>query len=115
MLWHPPSPRRHPGGVMAPPRGGRGERRWRGATRGGVGPPPLAEGGPMDLLTDTIRPSVAAPAARPAAARRSYARLAPAPEPPNLVEHQRASFRWFVAEGLRELLTEISPIQDYNQ
>jgi len=32
---------------------------------------------------------------------------------PNLVSHQNASFEWFVAEGLGELLAEISPIDDY--
>src|SRR5258708_4802369 len=32
---------------------------------------------------------------------------------PNLVDHQNSSFKWFVEEGLRELLDEISPIDDY--
>src|SRR5882724_7225411 len=34
-------------------------------------------------------------------------------DPPNLVDHQNKSFQWFVAEGLGELLAEISPIDDY--
>src|SRR5438876_5130735 len=34
-------------------------------------------------------------------------------DPPNLVDHQTTSFRWFVEEGLGELLSEISPIDDY--
>ena len=34
-------------------------------------------------------------------------------ERPNLVNHQNESFEWFVAEGLGELLAEISPIDDY--
>ncbi len=32
---------------------------------------------------------------------------------PNLVDHQNASFQWFIEEGLGELLAEISPIDDY--
>lgn len=32
---------------------------------------------------------------------------------PSLVDHQTKSFRWFVEEGLGELLAEISPIDDY--
>ena len=31
----------------------------------------------------------------------------------NLVDHQNKSFKWFVDEGLGELLAEISPIDDY--
>lgn len=34
-------------------------------------------------------------------------------ELPNLVDHQNKSFQWFVEEGLGELLSEISPIEDY--
>ena len=32
---------------------------------------------------------------------------------PNLVNHQTTSFQWFVEEGLSELFSEISPIDDY--
>ena len=32
---------------------------------------------------------------------------------PNLIKIQLDSFEWFKREGLRELLTEISPIQDF--
>src|ERR1700683_5187399 len=32
---------------------------------------------------------------------------------PSLVDHQNKSFQWFVSEGLGELLSEISPIEDY--
>ncbi len=32
---------------------------------------------------------------------------------PDLIDHQQASFDWFVKEGLAELLAEISPIDDY--
>lgn len=34
-------------------------------------------------------------------------------EMPNLVDHQNSSWRWFIEEGLGELLAEISPIDDY--
>lgn len=32
---------------------------------------------------------------------------------PNLIEHQRESFDWFVRDGLAEIFTEINPIEDY--
>jgi DNA-directed RNA polymerase subunit beta len=32
---------------------------------------------------------------------------------PNLVDHQNRSFQWFIEEGLGELLSEVSPIDDY--
>lgn len=32
---------------------------------------------------------------------------------PSLVDHQNKSFKWFVDEGLRELLDEVSPFEDY--
>ncbi len=47
--------------------------------------------------------------------RHSYARIPTVLEAPNLVQIQLDSFRWFLDEGLQELFTEISPIQDYNQ
>src|SRR5208282_3804932 len=34
-------------------------------------------------------------------------------ELPSLVDHQNRSFQWFLDEGLRELLNEVSPIEDY--
>lgn len=35
-------------------------------------------------------------------------------QPPNLVEVQLNSYKWFIEKGLRELLNEISPIRDYS-
>ncbi len=32
---------------------------------------------------------------------------------PDLIEVQKASYRWFLEEGIRELLNEISPIKDF--
>src|SRR5680860_1589176 len=47
--------------------------------------------------------------------RRTYSRIPTALEMPNLVQVQLESFKWFVAEGLRELLDEISPITDHHK
>jgi DNA-directed RNA polymerase subunit beta len=32
---------------------------------------------------------------------------------PDLIEIQKASYRWFLEEGIRELFNEISPIKDF--
>src|SRR5215213_1965019 len=47
--------------------------------------------------------------------RRTYARIPTVLEMPNLVQVQVESFKWFVREGLRELLDEISPISDHHK
>ena len=47
--------------------------------------------------------------------RRTFARIPTVFEMPNLVQVQINSFEWFKTEGLKELLSEISPITDYNQ
>ena len=44
---------------------------------------------------------------------KSYARIAHVLDMPNLVQIQLDSFEWFKKEGLRELLDEISPVQDF--
>ncbi len=48
-----------------------------------------------------------------AGAMRSYAKLPPVLEVPNLVQIQLNSYRWFRDEGLKELFGAISPIQDF--
>ena len=45
--------------------------------------------------------------------RRSYARIPPVLDVPNLIQVQIDSFDWFKTNGLRELLEEISPIEDF--
>ena len=45
--------------------------------------------------------------------RRSYARLERVIDVPNLIDIQVASFRRFMEEGLREVIDDISPIEDY--
>ncbi|MCK5182227.1 MAG: DNA-directed RNA polymerase subunit beta, partial [Dehalococcoidia bacterium] len=44
---------------------------------------------------------------------KSFAKFPETLEIPDLIRVQLDSFRWFQEEGLRELLEEISPIQDY--
>ena len=45
--------------------------------------------------------------------RRNYARLSEVLEVPNLIEIQLKSFDWLLRQGIRELLDEVSPIQDF--
>ena len=47
--------------------------------------------------------------------RRTFSRIPTVLEMPNLVQVQIESFDWFVREGLRELLEEISPITDHHK
>jgi len=46
-------------------------------------------------------------------ARKSFSRLKHVLDLPNLIDIQRASFEWFLKEGLRETIDDISPIEDY--
>ncbi|RIV24521.1 DNA-directed RNA polymerase subunit beta [Alicyclobacillaceae bacterium I2511] len=45
--------------------------------------------------------------------RRSYSRIREVLGLPNLIEIQQKSYEWFLHEGLREMFTDISPIQDF--
>jgi len=45
--------------------------------------------------------------------RKSYAKLPQILDIPNLIEVQLDSFRWFQEEGIKQLLEEISPIEDF--
>ena len=47
--------------------------------------------------------------------RMSYSRQKEVLQMPNLIEVQRDSYKWFLTTGLREVLDEISPIEDYGQ
>jgi len=51
---------------------------------------------------------VAAPSART-----SFSHLKHVLDLPNLIDIQKASFQWFLDEGLRETIDDISPIEDY--
>ncbi len=46
-------------------------------------------------------------------ARKSFSRLKHVLDLPNLIDIQKASFQWFMEEGLRETIADISPIEDY--
>src|SRR5246500_3040583 len=46
-------------------------------------------------------------------ARKSFSRLKHVLDLPNLIDIQTASFKWFLEEGLRETIDDISPIEDY--
>jgi DNA-directed RNA polymerase subunit beta len=46
-------------------------------------------------------------------ARKSFARIENVLDLPNLIDIQKASFQWFLDEGLRETIDDISPIEDY--
>ncbi|MBA2476332.1 MAG: DNA-directed RNA polymerase subunit beta, partial [Actinobacteria bacterium] len=46
-------------------------------------------------------------------ARKSFSRLKHVLDLPNLIDIQKASFAWFMDEGLRETIDDISPIEDY--
>ncbi len=45
--------------------------------------------------------------------QRSYARIAPVLDVPNLIQIQVDSFNWFKTDALKELFEEISPIEDF--
>ncbi len=49
----------------------------------------------------------------PRPVRKSFSRLKHVLDLPNLIDIQRASFDWFLKEGLRETIDDISPIEDY--
>jgi DNA-directed RNA polymerase subunit beta len=49
----------------------------------------------------------------PTVPRKSYARLPQILEVPDLLKIQTDSFRWFQEQGLKQLLEEISPIEDF--
>ena len=46
-------------------------------------------------------------------ARKTFSRLKHVLELPNLIDIQKASFKWFLDDGLRETIDDISPIEDY--
>ncbi len=46
--------------------------------------------------------------------RMSFAKIDEAIGVPNLLDVQKKSYRWFIEEGLREVLSDVSPIIDYS-
>ncbi|MDX6554234.1 MAG: DNA-directed polymerase subunit beta [Miltoncostaeaceae bacterium] len=49
----------------------------------------------------------------PARVRRNFSRLGKVLDVPNLIDIQRSSYEWFLNEGLRETIDDISPIEDF--
>ena len=45
--------------------------------------------------------------------RLSFSKLREVKDLPNLIEVQTDSFRWFLEEGVAEVLRDISPIEDF--
>ena len=45
--------------------------------------------------------------------RMSFSKIEAATEMPNLIEIQKDSYKWFLEEGLNEVLRDVSPIVDY--
>jgi len=45
--------------------------------------------------------------------RHTFAKIADVLDLPDLIELQKASFTWFITDGLREAFTSISPIKDF--
>ena len=46
--------------------------------------------------------------------RMSYSRQKEVIDIPNLIEIQKNSYQWFLDEGLKEVLDDISPIADFS-
>ncbi len=46
-------------------------------------------------------------------ARKSFSKIENVLDLPDLIDIQKASFQWFLDEGLRETIDDISPIEDY--
>ena len=46
--------------------------------------------------------------------RMSFAKIGDTLEMPNLIEVQKRSYKWFLDEGLKEVLRDVSPITDYS-
>ena len=47
------------------------------------------------------------------AERMSYSRIDEVIDMPDLIEIQKNSYKWFLDEGLMEVLREVSPVTDY--
>jgi len=71
--------------------------------------PNIKERGEMSMEKFRIRPS-----STTKETRMSYSRQEEVLEMPNLIEVQKDSYAWFINEGLKEVLDDISPITDYS-
>ena len=46
--------------------------------------------------------------------RMSFSKIDEKLDMPNLIEVQKKSYQWFLEEGLKEVLRDVSPIVDYS-
>ena len=46
--------------------------------------------------------------------RMSFSKIEEVLDMPNLLDVQKKSYQWFLDEGLREVLRDVSPIVDYS-
>ncbi|MBV9647707.1 MAG: hypothetical protein JO043_09610, partial [Candidatus Eremiobacteraeota bacterium] len=51
----------------------------------------------------------------PSRERTSFAKIPHVLDIPDLIELQKASFQWFITEGLKEAFESISPIKDFTE
>jgi len=58
------------------------------------------------MISDSIRYT-------PKTDRKFFSEISDVIPVPDLIESQKTSYQWFLEEGLRELLDEVSPIQDF--
>ena len=47
--------------------------------------------------------------------RMTFSKINEVIDMPNLIEIQKSSYNWFITDGLREIFTDMSPIEDFNQ
>ncbi len=66
------------------------------------------------LLNGVIISMVVNPTLLGKTERMSFAKIGDTLEMPNLIEVQKKSYKWFLEEGLREVLHDVSPITDYS-
>ena len=45
--------------------------------------------------------------------RRTFSKLEKILEVPNLIDIQKSSYEWFLSDGVKETISDISPIEDY--
>ena len=61
----------------------------------------------------TVEKNRVRPTSGPGPVRATYSRIAEVLNIPNLIQVQKESYNWFITEGLREVLRDISPIMDH--
>jgi len=75
-----------------------------------IAPPPISSSFSPETQAFTVE-RYADPG--PKRSRFSFAKITDVLELPDLIELQKASFRWFITDGLKEAFDSISPIKDF--